>query len=116
MLQKEDNIMENKNNQNKKPYVNNFKRKVEIPGQFPTDSQGRITNNRCQGIDASEYSWEKLFKKTPEEKAKTATEIAKYNRMMATFYGENWRSLKGKDAVTNVPVKVNKQTMLFELI
>ena len=101
---------------NKKTFANNSKTKITEPGQFPTDHQGRIINNRCQGYDASEYSWEKLFKKSPEEKAKAATEISKYNQVMKMYYGENWRNRKGKDAVCNVPVKVNKQTLMFELI
>lgn len=116
--------MENKNkNQNgkapqqgKTPQKSNFTRREILPGQFPTDFNGRITNNRCYGYQASDYSWEKLFKKTVEEKIKTKKEISKYKQIMAAYYGNDWRSRKGDKAVTNVPVKINKQTMAFELI
>jgi hypothetical protein len=111
--------MENKKTDNKASFKPSFKpkeNKILVPGQFPTDHQGRITNNKCQGYDASEYSWEKLFKKTLEERVKASTEISKYNQVMKMYYGENWRSLKGKNSVSNVPVKVNKQTLMFELI
>jgi hypothetical protein len=118
--------MENKNknqNQNgkapqqgKAPQKGNFTRRETLPGQFATDFQGRIINNRCYGYKASDYSWETLFKKTPEEKVRTAKEIAKYKGLMSAYYGKDWRSRKGDKAVTNVPVRINKQTMLFELI
>lgn len=105
--------MKNKNN-NKKPVQQNRPRVVE-PGQFQTDYQGRIINNRCQGIDASEYSWEKLFKKTPEEKAETSSVISKYNQLMKMYYGPNWKSRKGMHKVSNVPFVLNKKTQMFEL-
>jgi hypothetical protein len=105
--------MKNKVTEQKK--VNSNKPKVEIPGQFQTDYQGRIINNRCRGVDPSEYSWDKLFRKTAEEKAMTATTISKYNRLMAMYYGKNWRSKKGAEKVSNVPFKLNKQTQKFEL-
>ena len=101
---------------NKKPFANPSKPKIAEPGQFQTDYQGRIINNRCQGIDASAYSFEKLYKKTPEEKAMLAKEISKYNQIMGMYYGDNWKSRKGRKKVTNVPVSINKQTGKFELI
>lgn len=107
-----------KNEKNTASNMPKFKPKdvrVLVPGQFATDYQGRIINNKAQGFDAAEYSWEKLFKKSPEEKVKTATEISKYKQVMYMYYGEGWSSRKGKNKVTNVPVKVNKQTMMFEL-
>jgi hypothetical protein len=106
--------MKNKVTEQKK--VNSNKPKVEIPGQFQTDYQGRIINNRCNGIDPSEYSWEKLFRKTAAEKVATATVISKYNQLMTMYYGKNWRSRKGAAKVSNVPFKLNKQTQTFELI
>lgn len=110
--------MENKNkNQNgKKPNKSNYSRVETLPGQFPTNAEGRIMSNIAYGYLASDYSWEKLFKKTPEERAKAKKEISKYKGLMAAYYGADWRSRKGEKAVINVPIKVNKQTMLFELI
>ena len=100
----------------KNPFTNTSKPKIAEPGQFQTDYQGRIINNRCHGIDASAYSFETLYKKTPEEKIMLKKEISKYNQIMKMYYGNNWRSRKGRSKVTNVPVSINKQTGKFELI
>lgn len=105
--------MKNKTNTKKPAHQN--KPRVAEPGQFQTDYQGRIINNRCQGIDASEYSWDKLFRKTAEEKVNTATVIAKYNQLMKVYYGPNWRARKGMHKVSNVPFVLNKKTQMFEL-
>jgi len=91
----------NTTNHQQKGFTN--KPKVEIPGQFQTDNQGRIINNRCNGIDPSDYSWDKLFRKTPKEKADTATAISKYNQVMTAYYGPNWKARKGSQRVSNVP-------------
>jgi hypothetical protein len=104
----------NTTNHQQKGFTN--KPKVDIPGQFQTDYQGRIINNKCHGIDASTYSFETLYKKTSEEKIMLKKEISKYNEIMKIYYGDNWKSRKGINKVTNVPVSINKQTGKFELI
>jgi hypothetical protein len=100
----------------KNPVTNTSKPKTAEPGQFQTDYQGRIINNRCHGIDASAYSFDTLYKQTPEEKIMLKKEISKYNGIMKMYYGDNWKSRKGSNKVSNVPVSINKQTGKFELI
>ena len=110
--------MENNNKQQaqqqppKKPF--NKPRAVD-PGQFQTDHQGKIINNRTYGIDGPQYSWDTLFRKTPEEKAECAKMISSYNQMMRMYYGDNWKMRKGDSRVNNVPVSIDKQTLKYQL-
>jgi predicted house-cleaning NTP pyrophosphatase (Maf/HAM1 superfamily) len=64
-------------------------------------------------FESSEYIF---FKVASAAKVKAKKEIAKYKGLMSAYYGSDWKSRKGDKAVTNVPVRINKQTMLFELI
>jgi hypothetical protein len=54
-----------------------------------------------------------MFKKTKEEQVERKKAISSHNQMMRAYYGDNWKSLKGKDAVFNIPISVNKQTKEF---
>jgi hypothetical protein len=102
-------------NQQQPPVKTFNKPRLTEPGQFQTDHQGRIINNRTYGIDGKLYSWDTLYKKTPEEKAQCASMISSYNQLMRTYYGENWKSRKGANRVFNVPVSIDKQTLKYQL-
>lgn len=94
----------------KTAHVDKSTRNSTPAGQFPTDFQGRITNNRAHGHDAAIYSWDLMFRKTKEEQIARKKAISSYNQMMRAYYGDNWKSLKGKDAVFNIPISVSKKT------
>lgn len=52
-------------------------KKFDGTGMFPTDSQGRIVNNRAKGYDASIFSFER-YKKTPQEKLELSLAKSKH--------------------------------------
>jgi hypothetical protein len=54
-----------------------------------------------------------MFRKTKEEHIARKKAISHHNQMMRAYYGDNWKSLKGKDAVFNIPILVNKVTREF---
>lgn len=74
--------MENKNNQ---PY-----KRFEGTGQFPTDSQGRIINNRTTSYDTTKLSFE-MYKKTVKEKLDVSIAKSKWKNAMILCYGKNWK-------------------------
>jgi hypothetical protein len=75
--------MENKKN-------NQFYKKFEESGQFPTDSHGKIINNRTTGYDTSKLSFE-MYKKTIKEKLDVSIAKSKWKNAMKVCYGKNWK-------------------------
>ena len=56
-------------------------KKFDGTGMFPTDSQGKIINNRAKGYDPSIFSFER-YRKTPQEKLELSLAKSKHK---ATF-------------------------------
>jgi hypothetical protein len=75
--------MENKKN-------NQLYKKFEGSGQFPTDSHGKIINNRTTGYDTSKFSFE-MYKKTVKEKLDVSVAKSKWKNSMKVCYGKNWK-------------------------
>lgn len=65
-------------------------KKFEGTGQFPTDSHGKIINNRTTGFDPKQYSFE-IYKKTVKEKIDLSIAKSKHKQALKLSHGNNWR-------------------------
>jgi hypothetical protein len=64
--------------------------KFDGTGMFPTDSHGKIINNRTTGYDPSKYSFE-IYKKTVKEKLDLSVAKSKHKQALKLSHGTNWR-------------------------
>lgn len=91
------------------------------PGQFPCYEDGRLikvpgVTNRAIGYEPNVMSWERLFKKTPEERLKLKKLKNNWHTLMRMQYGDNWSTIKGGNSPKNPSVRVNKITKEFQLV